>query len=132
MSIRDMYDLVNKQDASWGISGYKVPQEYHDSRELKNIREGNPKKNAPKPTKKGDYLTETIKATKNLPAPNHYNVVKPWVDDTKKKTPPKVGNRITFLEAISIENKRRPQPGPGAYDVLKAAKVKPAALKKGY
>lgn len=132
MPIREMYDLVNKQDASWGISGYKVPQEYLDSRELKSIREGNPKKNAPKPTKKGDYLSETIKATKNLPAPNHYNVVKPWVDESKKKSAPKVGNRTTFLDAITLEGKRRPVPGPGQYDVLKTPKVKSAPNKKGY
>jgi len=129
MPIREMYNLYNKQDSGFGISGYKVPVDYHDTRKLKAAREGNPKQKAPRATKHNDYLTETVKIASKLPGPI-YNVVKPWVDEKKKNSAPKnVAKRTTYLQDIAEEAKRRPVPGPGAYDVLKQSEKKPAGIR---
>lgn len=126
-----MYNASHRNDGSFGIHGYKVPKEYLDSREIKQMREGNKPKPAPRATKKGDYLTEAVKIASGIPAPNQYNVVKPWVDEKKKPTQPKnVGSKKTFLEEIALEAKRRPIPGPGAYDLLKDGKKKQGTLNK--
>ncbi len=124
-----MYDIANKNTGTFGIAGYKVPKEYQDARQLKYVREGMKPKNAPRATKKGDYISEAVKLSSGIPGPNSYNVVKPWVGEPKKQAPGKVPHRHTFLEEISIEGKRRPQPGPGAYDVLKAGKEKANSVK---
>lgn len=31
MNLRDMYKIVTREHASWGIEGYKVPKNYFDS-----------------------------------------------------------------------------------------------------
>jgi len=126
-----MYSLASKDNTNWGISGYKVPREYLDAREMKMAREGTQKKASPKPLKKSDYLTDTVKNASKTPAPNHYEIVKPWFDTKKQNQSPSksVGKRKTFLEEIELEGKRRPIPGPGAYDLSKKDSKKGESLK---
>lgn len=113
--------MANKDNSGWGISGYKVPRQYYDAKQIKAEREGVQNKGTPKPLKKGDYLTETVKNASKIPGPNQYEIVKPWFDAKKQKQSPSksVGKRKTFLEEIEIEGKKRPIPGPGAYDISK-------------
>ena len=65
-----MYDIANKNNGTFGISGYQVPKEYHDTRQLKYIREGQKPQKAPRATKKQDYISEAIKLAGQTPAPN--------------------------------------------------------------
>jgi len=111
-----MYNIAMRNNTVWGIDGYKVPAEYLDSRKLAEIHSGKFKKNAPRALKKPDYLTETLLYAKT-PAPNAYNVVKPWFDESKKGKPPKPTKKGSYIDAIIEENKRRPKPGPGAYNL---------------
>lgn len=119
MPIKEMYDISTRQNAAWGIEGYEVPRDYLDSKRLAEIKEKKEVKPAPRALAKGDYLTETLRATKGIPGPNSYNIIKPWFPvDKIKKDAPKVGNKNTFLDQIA-KNKT---PGPGAYDLRKSDK----------
>ena len=121
-----MYSMANRNNAGWGISGYKVPKQYLDAKQMKAEREGTLKKVSPKPLNKGDYLSDAVKNASKTPGPNQYEIVKPWFDPKKQKQSPSksVGKRRTFLEEIELEGKRRPVPGPGAYDLLKKDRKK--------
>jgi len=59
------------------------------------------------------------RTTKAYPAPNKYDIVKPWVDEKRKKAPKYVTKKGSYIEGIIHEAKRRPVPGPGAYNIRK-------------
>jgi len=124
-----MYDIANKNNGTFGISGYQVPKEYHDARQLKYIREGQKPMKAPRATKQGDYISQAIKLAGQTPAPNQYEIVKPWAPEKKDQRTVKPTQKRTFLEEIGLEAKRRPIPGPGAYDVLKGDQKKASSVK---
>jgi len=120
--IRDMYNISMRQNAGWGIEGYEVPKQYPDARKLQEVREGKEKKKAPRELKKADYLTEAVRFAKDIPGPQ-YEIVKPWAVENKNKAPPKnVANRKTYIDLITQEQKLRPIPGPGAYQIRKTDK----------
>jgi hypothetical protein len=120
--IKEMYDISMRQNAAWGIEGYQVPKQYPDVRKLQEVREGKEKKKAPRELKKQDYLTEAVRYAKDIPGPQ-YDIVKPWAIENKAKAPPKnVPNRHTYIDLITLEQKRRPMPGPGAYQLRKTDK----------
>jgi Sperm-tail PG-rich repeat len=114
-----MYEISTRQNAAWGIEGYEPPKQYLDPKKIAEQRE-NKKTPAPRALKKGDYLTETLKAIKGFPGPNAYNIVKPWFPEDKKgKAPPgKVPHKNTFLDQLA----KSKVPGPGAYNLLKSDK----------
>jgi len=105
-----------RNNTVWGIDGYKVPAEYLDSRKLAEIHSGKFTKPAPRALNKPDYLTDTLRYAKT-PAPNAYNIVKPWFDESKKKQTVKATKKGSYIDEIIDENKRRPKPGPGAYNL---------------
>lgn len=108
-----------KNNSGWGIEGYKVPADYIDTRKLKEISSNTVKRPAPRALNKPDYLTDTFKATKGMPAPNKYDIVKPWFDKDKKQAAKYVTKKNSYIDDIIHENKTRPTPGPGAHEVLK-------------
>jgi len=116
ISVKEMYSIAMRNNTVWGIDGYKVPAEYLDSRKLQEISSGKFTKKAPRALKLPDYLTETLRYAKT-PGPNAYNIVKPWVDETKNKTQPKPTKKNSYIDLIIHENKTRPKPGPGAYNI---------------
>jgi len=115
ISVKEMYNIAMRNNTVWGIDGYKVPAEYLDSRKLQEIHSGKFTRPAPRALKMPDYLTDTLRYAKT-PAPNAYNIVKPWADD-KKKTQPKPTKKNSYIDNIIFENKQRPKPGPGAYNI---------------
>jgi len=116
--IKDMYNIAMRNNTAWGIEGYQVPKEYLDSRKLKEVSSNTVKRAAPRALKQGDYLTETIRATKDMPAPNKYDIVKPWFDKTKQKQTAKyVTKKNSYIDLIIHESKKRPTPGPGAHNL---------------
>jgi hypothetical protein len=118
-----MYDISMRHNADWGIEGYEVPKAYPDARLLSEIRENKQKKKAPRALKSGDYLTETVRLAKSVPGPNHYNIVKPWFPEDKKRPAPKnVPQKNSYIDLIIKEQKLRPMPGPGAYNTRKSEK----------
>lgn len=106
-----------RNNTVWGIEGYKVPREYLDSKELKEIHSGKFTKPAPRALKKQDYLTDHMRATRDVPAPNKYDIMKPWVDEKNKPKAKHVTKRNTYIDGIIHEQKTRPTPGPGAHNL---------------
>jgi len=120
--IKELYDISMRQNSGWGIEGYQVPKQYPDIRKLQEIRENKEKKKAPRELKLTDYLTEAVRFAKDVPGPQ-YDIVKPWADEKKAKPAPKVvPNRHTYIDLITLEQKRRPLPGPGTYQIRKTDK----------
>jgi len=120
--VREMYDISMRHNAAWGIEGYEVPKQYPDARKLQEVRENKEKKKAPRALKSQSYLTEAVRFAKDVPGPQ-YDIVKPWAPENKNKAPPKnVPNRQTYIDQITLEQKRRPIPGPGAYQIRKTDK----------
>jgi len=118
ISVKEMYNIAMRNNTVWGIEGYQVPKQYLDSRKLAEISQNKVKRPAPRTLKTKDYLTAHMEAVKKLPAPNKYDIVKPWVDDKKKAGPPKhVTKRNTYIDNIIHENTKRPTPGPGAHNL---------------
>jgi len=97
-----MYNIAMRNNTVWGIDGYKVPAEYLDSRKLQEIHSGKFTKPAPRALKMPDYLTDTLRYAKT-PAPNAYNIVKPWVDDKKKTQQPKPTKKNSYIDNIIFE-----------------------------
>lgn len=100
-----------RNNTAWGIEGYNVPRKYHDARKVE-------KKPAPRALKTGDSLTQHLKSARTMPAPNAYDIVKPWVDDKNKKSATKyVTKKDSYIDKIIAEAKVRPTPGPGAHNL---------------
>jgi len=121
-----------RNNSAWGIDGYQVPAAYHDSRKLAEIASGKFKRAAPRALKNPDYLTDHLRVTKTLPAPNHYNIVKPWATDKDKKAAPKhVTKKNSYIDEIIHENTKRPTPGPGAHNLRETDEQAKKKIKKG-
>jgi len=116
ISVKEMYNIAMRNNTHWGIDGYKVPSEYLDSRKLAVERSGKFTRPAPRALKMPDYLTDTLRYAKT-PGPNEYKIVKPWFDESKKGKAPKATKKSSYIDCIIDENKRRPKPGPGAYNL---------------
>lgn len=109
-----------RNNTAWGIEGYQVPKEYLDSRKLGEIHSGKFTKPAPRALKHLDYLDLMTRTTRPYPAPNKYDIVKPWVDEKNKgKAPKHVTKKNSYIDNIIHEAKRRPVPGPGSYNLRK-------------
>jgi len=118
ITIPEMYNIAMRNHTVWGIEGYTVPRQYHDAKLMGEISKGNLKKAAPRALKTQDYLTSHLRATKSVPAPNHYNIVKAWVDDKNKlKLPKHVTKKASYIDAIIRAATLKPTPGTGAHNV---------------
>jgi len=119
ISIKEMYNIAMRNDSAWGIEGYAVPRHYYDAKLMGEISKGNVKKPAPRALKTIDYLADHMRAVKGVPAPNHYEIVKPWADEKNKNKAPKyVTKKNTFIDSIIREATIKPTPGPGAHNVI--------------
>lgn len=59
---------------------------------------------------------------KHVPGPNKYNVDKVWVTENDKergKKKPHDTHKYSYIDLIINEEKKRPIPGPGKYDLRK-------------
>lgn len=77
--------------------------------------------------KRGNYLDAQLKAHRNEPGPDCYEVSPKWRLDPYKPRYPKDIQRQTFLDDIERNAKRRKVPGPGAYSLEPPIEAKPAA-----
>ena len=129
MPIRDMYNVVTRTHAAWGIEGYEISKKYFDHNKAvedklyeEMRKKGKSIKNQKHITKKGCYLDDEYSCQKNKPGPQKYDVTHKWISEAdieKGKKRPKDTKRETFIEAIFLEQKRRGVPGPGKYNVTK-------------
>jgi hypothetical protein len=117
MTIKEMYNIAMRNNTVWGIEGYQVPRAYHDAKLMGEISKGNLKKAAPRALKTIDYLADHMKAVKGVPAPNHYEIMKPWVDEKNKPKAKHVTKKNTFIDSIIRESTLKPTPGPGAHNI---------------
>jgi len=117
IAIKEMFDIAMRNNTAWGIEGYAVPRDYVDSRKLQEVSSGKVKRPAPRELKKQDYLTDIMRATKNVPAPNKYEIVKPWVDEKNKPKAVKPTKKSTYIDDIIRESQLKPTPGPGAHNL---------------
>jgi len=118
ITIQEMYNIAMRNNTAWGIEGYSVPRQYYDCKKMGDIVKGLIKTPAPKALKLQDYLTTHLRATKSVPAPNHYEIVKPWVDEKNPPKPPKhITKKNTYIDSILREQQLRPIPGPGAHNI---------------
>jgi len=117
ISIKEMYNIAMRNNTVWGIEGYAVPRQYHDAKLMGEIAKGNLKKPAPRALKTIDYLADHMRAVKSVPAPNHYDLMKPWVDEKNKPKAKHVTKKNTFIDAIIRESTIKPTPGPGAHNI---------------
>ena len=73
-------------------------------------------------TKRGHFYNDLEKMTRNVPGPNKYNLEHIWVsenDKAKGKRKPHDTKKLTYIDEIIGESKKRPVPGPGKYNVTK-------------
>lgn len=118
-----MYNVATRSNQAWGVDGYDVPRKYEDPRPNKLYEKKTVKDEEKKKMKKGDYLSYTLKVAATLPAPNAFQKPIEWVDEKLKNKPKvKVGDRVTYVEQIFKDSKRRSVPGPGAYNLRKDPK----------
>ncbi|CAD8139487.1 unnamed protein product [Paramecium pentaurelia] len=123
-SMEDMFKIATKQTSAFGIEGYEVPKKYADPlkqmEERKFSAQKKGQKNLGYVTKRGHYLEDQKKIYEKLPAPNKYDIVKPWVIQAQstrsRSAPPK---RTTFIDQIFKEAKLRGVPGSGKYNIEK-------------
>jgi len=132
ISIKEMYNIAMRNNSAWGVEGYQVPAAYHDSRKIAEAKSGKFKRPAPRALKNLDYLTSHLSVAKTIPAPNHYNIVKPWATDKDKKSAPKyVTKKNSYIDNIIHENTKRPTPGPGAHNLRETDEQAKKKIKKG-
>jgi len=117
ISIKEMYNISMRNNSAWGIEGYAVPRQYYDAKKMGELAKGNLKKPAPRALKTIDYLADHMKAVKSVPAPNHYNMIKTWVDEKNKPKPKYATKKNTFIDSIIREATIKPIPGPGAHNL---------------
>ncbi|CAD8139398.1 unnamed protein product [Paramecium octaurelia] len=123
-SMEDMFRIATKQTSTFGIEGYEVTKKYADPLKQMEDRKFSAQKKGQKNlgyvTKRGHYLEDQKKIYEKLPAPNKYDIVKPWVTEAQsarpRTAPPK---RTTFIDQIFKEAKLRGVPGSGKYNVEK-------------
>jgi len=111
ISVKEMYNIAMRNNTAWGIEGYTVPRHYQDGRKKPE------KQPAPRALKKTDYLTDHLRATKSVPAPNHYEIIKPWVDEKNKPSKKHATKKNTYIDNIIREQTLKPTPGPGAHNL---------------
>ena len=119
MSVNDMYKISTRAKP-WGIEGYEIPKDYLDHKKLADIRE-NKKQPPPKATKRGSYMDDATRLKKFVPGPDHYNLNQS-VKEEKSKPSKSVANRATYIDEILTNGKKRPTPGPNAYNIIKTEK----------
>ncbi|CAD8060988.1 unnamed protein product [Paramecium sonneborni] len=123
-SMEDMFKIATKQTSAFGIEGYEVAKKYVDPlkqmEERKFSAQKKGQKNLGYVTRRGHYLEDQKKIYEKLPAPNKYDIVKPWVIQAQttrsRSAPPK---RTTFIDQIFKEAKLRGVPGSGKYNIEK-------------
>jgi hypothetical protein len=132
IGIKEMYNIAMRNNSAWGVEGYQVPAAYHDSRKIAEAKSGKFKRPAPRALKNLDYLTSHLAVAKTIPAPNHYNIVKPWATDKDKKSAPKyVTKKHSYIDTIIQEGIKRPTPGPGAHNLRETDEQAKKKIKKG-
>ncbi|CAK73021.1 unnamed protein product (macronuclear) [Paramecium tetraurelia] len=122
-TMEDMFKIATKQTSAFGIEGYEVTKKYADplkqmeDRKFATQKKG--QKNLGYVTRRGHYLEDQKRIYEKLPAPNKYDIVKPWVIPLQiarsKSAPPK---RSTFIDQIFKEAKLRAVPGSGKYNIV--------------
>ncbi|CAD8089233.1 unnamed protein product [Paramecium sonneborni] len=121
--MEDMFKIATRQTSVFGIEGYEAPKKYVDPirqmEDRKFLTQKKGQKNRNHVTKRGHYLEDLKKLYEKLPAPNKYDIVKPWVSEKQegrvKSAPQK---RCTFIDQIFKEAKVRGIPGAGKYNVI--------------
>ena len=141
MPVDEMFSILRRTHAAWGIEGYEVPKEYQDP--MKQMRDRDYVKNAKNKgkknkmyvTRKGHFLQDLEKVYGKFPAPNAYKTEHLWLEAKPKVNKPKKDvpkNKGTFLDAIQNEYtlKNFPIPGPGTYNLRKDQKLLEKELKE--
>jgi hypothetical protein len=125
ITIKEMYNIAMRNNTAWGIEGYSVPRHYQDPKKTGE------KKPAPRALKNADYLTDHLRATKSVPAPNHYEIMKPWVNDKDKPKPLKhITKKNSYIDNIIRAQTLKPTPGPGAHNLRETEEQLKARLAK--
>jgi len=125
ITIKEMYNIAMRNNTAWGIEGYTVPRHYQHPKKTGD------KQPAPRALKKNDYLTDHLRATKSVPAPNHYEIVKAWVDEKNKpKAPKHVTKKNSYIDHIIRNQTLKPTPGPGAHNLRETEEQLKARLAK--
>ena len=127
MDLKEMYSIATRQNSAWGIDGYQVPKQYLDPAKmaqekkiLEYIQNSKPIPAEKKYiTKKRNFIDEELRLKNNKVGPSTYKLEDVWeiTEEEKKKAKPKVGDRVTYIDAIFLEQKRRAVPGPGQYKI---------------
>ena len=115
-----MFNFSKKGNNLFGIEGYDIVKKYCDP--LKNIKEREFLTQKKGQKNKGKILKKFHEEkNSNNPAPNAYNIVKPWVHAKEKRSKSvidkaKSSSKNTYIDQIFSEAKRTKSPGPGAYE----------------
>lgn len=73
-------------------------------------------------TKRGHFYNDLEKMFKHVPGPNKYNVDHVWITENDKergKKKPHDTKKLSYIDLIVDEAKKRPIPGPGKYNLRK-------------
>ncbi len=115
-----MFNFSRKENNFFGIEGYDIVKKYCDP--LKNIKEREFLTQKKGRKNKGKIVMKFHQEkNSNNPAPNAYNIVKPWVQ-TKEKRSESLNSKArnlsknSYIDQIFNEAKRIKSPGPGAYE----------------
>ncbi len=115
LTVRDVVDNLTKSKNQWGIEGYDIPKYNPHFDKSFTVKISN--------IKKTSYLDDVMRKSKFIPAPWQYKIKDDGLIDPKKKSPLSKMQKMTYLDLIEKEQKKKNIPGPGTYQSKSRDKV---------